>query len=76
MGTYFITAILVNAEGQEKESTARELKITSPTPTAIHTVTNNATNATDGRMYNLMGAPVDDSYRGIVIINGKKVVRK
>ena len=76
MGTYFITAILVNAEGQEKESTARELKITSPTPTAIHTVTNNATNATDGRMYNLMGAPVGDDYRGIVIINGKKVVRK
>lgn len=26
--------------------------------------------------YNLMGVPVDDNYRGIVIINGKKVVRK
>lgn len=43
-------------------------------PTGINEVENEV--ATDGRVYNLMGAPVDDSYRGIVIINGKKVVRK
>ena len=76
MGTYKITAIIVNAEGQEKESASRELKITSPTPTAIRTVFNGASDVTDGRAYNLMGVPVGDDYRGIVIINGKKVVRK
>ena len=43
-------------------------------PTGINEVESDA--ATDSRVYNLMGAPVDDSYRGIVIINGKKVVRK
>ena len=43
-------------------------------PTGINEVESHT--ATDGRMYNLMGAPVGDNYRGIVIINGKKVVRK
>ena len=76
MGTYNITAVLVNAEGQEKESTSRELKVTSPTPTAIRTVANDAINATDAPAYNLMGVPVDDNYRGIVIINGKKVIKR
>lgn len=76
MGTYNITAVLVNAEGQEKESTSRELKVTSPTPTAIRTVANDAINATDAPAYNLMGVPVDDNYRGIVIKNGKKMIRK
>ena len=32
--------------------------------------------AVNGSAYNLMGVPVGDDYRGIVIINGKKVVRK
>ena len=41
----------------------------------INGVINNG-NTVNGRVYNLMGAPVDDSYRGVVIINGKKVVRK
>lgn len=76
MTTYSITAIMVNAEGQEKVSNPRELHVTSPTPTAIRTLTNGAPNATDGRAYNLMGVSVGDDYRGIVIINGKKVVRK
>ena len=76
MGTYSITAIMVNAEGQEKISNPRELKVTSSTPTAIRTIANDAVNATDGPAYNLMGVPVGDDYRGIVIINGKKVVRK
>ncbi|MDE7135555.1 MAG: hypothetical protein K2N91_02890, partial [Muribaculaceae bacterium] len=26
--------------------------------------------------YNLMGIPVDDSYKGIIIKNGKKIIRK
>jgi len=50
------------------------VKLTSAEPTGINEVESDA--ATDSRVYNLMGAPVDDSYRGIVIINGKKVVRK
>ncbi len=50
------------------------VKLTSAEPTGINEVESDA--ATDSRVYNLMGAPVDDNYRGIVIINGKKVVRK
>ena len=76
MGTYSITAILVNAEGQEKVSNPRELKVTSPTPTtAIRPVTGDAADATLGRAYSLTGVPVGDDYRGIVIINGKRVIR-
>ena len=30
----------------------------------------------DGQMYNLSGLRVDDSYRGIVIQNGKKILKK
>ena len=76
-GTYAITAIVVNAEGKEKWSNPRELKVTSDTPTtAIRTVTNDASNTADGRAYNLMGVPVGDDYRGIVIQNGKKVIKK
>ena len=77
MGTYSITAILVNNENQEKISKPRELKITSPTPTtAIRPVTGDAADATLGRAYSLTGVPVGDDYRGIVIINGKTVIRK
>ena len=77
MGTYSITAILVNAEGQEKVSNPRELKVTSPTPTtAIRPITGDAADATLGRAYSLTGVPVGDDYRGIVIINGKRVIKK
>jgi len=30
----------------------------------------------NGKAYSLQGTPVDDAYKGIVIINGKKVLRK
>ena len=73
MGTYAITAIVVSAEGKEKESAPRELKVTSPSSTEIQTVVNDVP---DTRVYNLMGVPVGDDYRGIVIINGKKVIKK
>lgn len=36
----------------------------------------NAVKATDGKMYNLRGQRVDDSYKGIVIMNGKKFLKK
>ena len=45
----------------------------NPVPTAITT----ATAATSGsNAYNLQGQPVTDSYKGIVIVNGKKIRRK
>jgi GH35 family endo-1,4-beta-xylanase len=73
MGTYAITAIVTNAEGKEKASGVRNLEVTSPTPLDIHTVKSNDTNAP---AYNLMGVPVGANYRGIVIINGKKVIKR
>jgi GH35 family endo-1,4-beta-xylanase len=71
-GTYAITAVAVDAEGREKTSNPRQLKVTSDTPTDIRTVVSD--DETDTPTYNIMGVPVDDSYRGIVIKNGKKIV--
>ena len=48
----------------------------SNTTTAINGVYNKATNAGDGVMYNIAGQRVDDSYKGIVIVNGKKYLKK
>ena len=45
-----------------------------PISTAIETV--EAVKANDGAIYNLAGQKVDKSYKGIVIMNGKKVVLK
>ena len=79
MGTYAITAILVNAEGQEKESKPRELKVTSPTPTAIRTIANEVTETSD--VYNLMGVKVGTKAewqslpQGLYIVNGRKVTK-
>lgn len=42
--------------------------------TGIASVKDNRKN--DGRMYNLQGQVVDASYKGIVIINGKKILKK
>ena len=69
-----MTAIAVNAEGKEKMSNPRILEVTSDTPTDIRTVTSD--DETDTPTYNLMGVPVDEGYRGIVIKNGKKYIKK
>ena len=80
MGTYAIKAIVVNAEGQEKESATRELKVTSPTPTAIQTVTPNTQHPTT-IVYNLYGVKVGtmDEWQslpsGLYIVNGRKVTK-
>ena len=50
------------------------VKLVSAESTGINAVIDDV--ETDGPVYNLMGARVGDDYRGIVIINGKKVVRK
>ena len=73
MGTYAITAIVTAEDGTIKESTARNLVVDSPYPLDIRTVKNDAS---DVPAYNLMGVPVSDDYRGIVIINGKKVIKR
>ncbi len=71
--TYEIMAVALNAEGGEKVSNPRYLEITSDTPLDIQTI---ESEGPDTPAYNLMGVPVDDSYRGIVIKNGKKYVVK
>ena len=73
MGTYAITAIVTAEDGTMKESSARNLLVDSPYPLDIRTVENDAS---DAPAYNLMGVPVGDDYRGIVIINGKKVIKR
>ncbi len=72
--SYSMTAIAVNAEGKEKMSNPRILEVTSDTPTDIRTVTSD--DETDTPTYNVMGMPVGDDYRGIVIKNGKKYIKK
>lgn len=42
--------------------------------TGITSIKNNRTN--DGKMYNLQGQEVSESYKGIVIVNGKKYLKK
>ena len=71
--TYSIMAIAVNEEGKVKQSGVRPLTVTSDTPLDIQTVVSEETNTP---AYNLMGVPVGDGYRGIVIRNGKKYVVK
>ena len=45
-------------------------------PTGINEVTTEAQDAADGPAYNLAGMRVGDDYKGIVIVNGKKFIRK
>ena len=75
MGKYSITAIVTSEDGKVKISGARELNVTSPTPTDIHTV-ESSTSVADNTTYNLMGVKVGDNYRGIVIVNGKKMFKR
>ena len=42
--------------------------------TGITSIKNNSMN--DGKMYNLQGQEVSESYKGIVIVNGKKYLKK
>jgi hypothetical protein len=44
-------------------------------PTAIMTIKAEPTNK-EGVMYNLAGQVVDKNYKGIVIMNGKKIIQK
>ena len=74
MGTYDITAIVTNEEGKVKLSASRKLDVTSPSPVSISAVKTDAVNAP--AYYNLNGVKVDENYRGIVIVNGKKIMKR
>jgi len=60
-----------NADG---ESNFTEYYPAWKSPTAIHAVMTDASNAS--ALYNLSGQKVDSSYKGIVISNGRKIVLK
>ena len=60
-----------NADG---DSNYTEYYPTWKSPTAIHTVQTNTDKP--GVCYNLAGQKVDNSYKGFVIANGRKVVMK
>ena len=52
------------------------VSVFSAPATSIESVNANATAPADGRTYNLAGQRVDNNYKGIVIVNGKKYLRK
>ena len=52
---------------------SRNLNVNSSTPVGINSLISSDSNT---QIYNLMGIPVGESYRGIVVINGKKVLKK
>lgn len=52
------------------------VSVFSASTTSIEGVNANATAPADGRTYNLAGQRVDNNYKGIVIVNGKKYLRK
>ncbi|MBR1464541.1 MAG: hypothetical protein IJ604_14350 [Prevotella sp.] len=66
----------------DKAADAKNLQIAimgvSDTVTAIEGLfmDNGNTNIADAKMYNLSGQRVNDSYRGIVIMNGRKILKK
>ena len=53
-----------------------KLELICTAPNAIDTVVDDSDAHFQGATYNLMGVKVDDSYRGIVIRNGKKILLK
>ncbi len=79
MGTYAITAIVTAENGKSKTSAARELKVTSPTPTAIQTIARDIPKTSN--VYNLMGVKVGTKTEwqslphGLYIVNGHKVMK-
>ena len=44
--------------------------------TGISSVKNDVQKKNDGKMYNLNGQVVSESYKGVVIVNGKKYFKK
>lgn len=78
LGTYSITATLVNAEGKEKASNPRELKVTSTIPLAIQTI---KSENGDANVYNLYGVKVGTKAEwqslpsGLYIVDGRKVTK-
>lgn len=60
----------------ESTSLAANPALEDPTVLAIEDVKTYAPSVLDGGIYNLAGQRVDDSYKGIVIKNGRKYMNK
>lgn len=50
--------------------------VVEKTATGINDMHVNGNGNTDAPRYNLSGQRVDDSYRGVIISNGKKMVKR
>lgn len=55
---------------------ATSLVIDLDTPTGLRSTTTDSAGKLGGALYNLWGQPMDTSYKGIIIRNGKKVLNK
>lgn len=70
-GKYFLRVSNAMKNGRPKLQSLI-LKYDGELPTGI----DNTTDTTpDGQMYDILGRPVDDSYHGIIIMRGKKILR-
>ena len=67
------TVIRISIVGANCDIDKIELKCVEPT--AINEINTDETDG-NGAIYNISGQRVDDSYKGIVIINGKKIMKK
>ena len=67
------TIIRISIYGANCDIDKIELKCVEPT--AINEINADAANG-NGAIYNISGQRVDDNYKGIVIINGKKIMKK
>ena len=67
------TIIRITVFGANCDIDKIELKCVEPT--AINEINAEGANG-NGAIYNISGQRVDDTYKGIVIINGKKVMKK
>lgn len=56
----------------KEDGTPELIELTSTTPTAVKVVTAES----DGIIYNVFGQRVDETYKGIVIKNGKKYIQR
>lgn len=85
----YISKVLKNNEGETgkstlyititsndlQKSTCFEVAITDKTATGIYNIKSDS-NATSSTLYNLAGQQVSNSYKGIIIKNGKKYINK
>lgn len=85
-GNYYVISLLANTQGsitvqyEEEDGTLSDesifnYKVDTNVPTGIEEVVE-CLPAEDGIIYNIFGQKVDESYKGIVIKNGRKYIQK